>query len=293
MEQSKKYIEIVSALTTDKEFGPALDLMKGFHPIEKRWLTEEEDREPLSLLKWVYRDQIINPKYSTNMIKLAQLWLKYFPEIDDIISLNHREFDLALWEIAFKRITPKHVTYVFYPDNVNETYHKTRDLSNNAVDKISRSIAKNPAFQNMYYWVFSFPAKGPLGDTIEKNVGLTKSLKNNLGILDYSPGLLCNFLLNRGIPIEELLSPNQFEDLVGMIFKEEGWEIYRMKKTRDGGKDIIAKLHSKNPIITYIQAKRYSKNNKVGISKVKEFVATVAGDKISKGYLVSTSLVSG
>lgn len=292
MERTKKYVEIVSALTTEKEFGPALDLIMGFHPIKKRWLSEEEEREPLNMLRWVKRDEIINPEYSTNMIKLAQLWLKYLPNIDNIISLNSIDFNLALWEIAFKRITPKYLAYVFHPENINENSNKTQDLSNSAVERISKFLAKNPMFQKMHYWVTSFPANGPLGDTVEKNIGLSKTIKNNLGILDFSPGLLCNYLLNRAISLEELLSPSQFEDLVGMIFKEEGWEIYRMKKTRDGGKDIIAILHSDNPIIVYVQAKRNSKSNKVGISKVKEFVATVAGDKIRKGYLVSTSYFS-
>jgi len=45
------------------------------------------------------------------------------------------------------------------------------------------------------------------------------------------------------------------------------------------------------PTVAYVQAKRYS-TKKVGIREVKEFVATVAGDKIDQGIIVTTSYFS-
>lgn len=77
-----------------------------------------------------------------------------------------------------------------------------------------------------------------------------------------------------------------------MLFQEEGWEVTKMRHTRDGGKDIIAKqMIGETPTIAYIQAKMYS-HRPVGIEVVKEFVATVAGDRIDKGFIVTTSYFS-
>jgi restriction system protein len=78
-----------------------------------------------------------------------------------------------------------------------------------------------------------------------------------------------------------------------MLFAEEGWKISVTQKSRDGGKDVIAQKEIDNQkTIAYIQAKRYKGKNKVGIKEVKEFVATVAGDKVDIGYVVTTSSFS-
>jgi len=97
-------------------------------------------------------------------------------------------------------------------------------------------------------------------------------------------------LLDTNITNNDLLNPRQFEDLVATIYRAEGWDITQMPKTRDGGKDIIAKgsLDGRN-VVVYIQAKRYSQSNPVSINYVKEFVATVAADKVDKGFMVTTS----
>lgn len=78
-----------------------------------------------------------------------------------------------------------------------------------------------------------------------------------------------------------------------MVYEKEGWEVVQMPKSRDGGKDVIAKqIVAGVPVVAYVQAKRYSQSHPVGISVIKEFVATVAGDGVDKGFIVTTSYFS-
>jgi hypothetical protein len=142
-------------------------------------------------------------------------------------------------------------------------------------------------------WTFPFPASGFWGREVELQAGLSPRLKGRLSLNNYAPGLLYNYLLNRDIPIELVLDPYQFEDLIGMVFEGEGWEVKRMPRTRDGGKDIVAsKVFDGQPIITYIQVKRNAQHRLVSLKDVKEFVATLAADGLNKGYMVTTSSFS-
>ena len=88
------------------------------------------------------------------------------------------------------------------------------------------------------------------------------------------------------------ISPREFEEVVTEIFRAKGFEVDLTKRTRDGGKDIIA-IHTdalgiKNKY--FIECKRYTEGNKVGV----ELVRALQGVKNTKDgpnkiILVTTS----
>jgi len=67
------------------------------------------------------------------------------------------------------------------------------------------------------------------------------------------------------------ISPREFEELIAEIFRKKGFEVELTKRTRDGGKDIIAistdQLGIKNKY--FIECKRYAEDNKVGVEVVR------------------------
>ena len=293
---NKKYVEITAALAVEHSVSSRLDLLMGFHPEEKRQLSEHEEAHHITyLLHYVKLSEIISSQDEDFYCRTAMLWLKYFPELIDISHLKDQEMYHVLWERVLKDAHVLHLAYAFYPFGPSnlKTYRDIKRAASELQCEIDRLMTNEPRAKGKITWTLPFPAVGPLGDAIEQKVGLSYDLKSKIGLTNYAPGLICNYLLSRAMPLENLLNPYQFEDLTGFLFKEEGWEVEITSKSRDGGKDVIARrIDTGIPFVAYVQAKRNRESRKVGISEVKEFVATVAGDNVDVGYLVTTSYFS-
>ncbi|MCX9539732.1 restriction endonuclease [Vibrio cholerae] len=88
------------------------------------------------------------------------------------------------------------------------------------------------------------------------------------------------------------LEPRQFEEVTAEIFRDKGFEVELTKRTRDGGKDVIAFHKDQLGIRTkyIIECKHYSDTNKVGV----DVVRALYGVKNSRsggnvGIIVTTS----
>jgi restriction system protein len=84
------------------------------------------------------------------------------------------------------------------------------------------------------------------------------------------------------------LKPFEFENLVGNLFGQIGFESKLTRSSRDGGVDVIA--FDPRPILggkVVIQAKRYK--GVVGVSAVRDLYGTMINEGANKGILVATS----
>ena len=89
------------------------------------------------------------------------------------------------------------------------------------------------------------------------------------------------------------ISPREFEKVIERLFQDNGFETKLTKKTRDGGKDIIATRYEMGkPIVFYIECKRYGSQNVVGVGIVRSLFGIQTSDKINKSILVTTGNVS-
>ena len=102
----------------------------------------------------------------------------------------------------------------------------------------------HPARKGLAVWTFPVGVNCALGNLIEERAGLTVQLKQRVRLDGVAPGLLYNYLLARGLCLEDVVSPRQFEDLVAEVFRAEGWDVYQTKQTRDGGKDLVVRRAS-------------------------------------------------
>jgi hypothetical protein len=295
---TERYVQLIAALAVEKSKSLQFDLMMGFHPEEKRILTEDED-DIDHIIRFIpyalQMGEIAATNHSDPSYRNALLWLKYFPQLQEFLAYRGDELHRKLWEITLYEQTILRLAYIFYPKNsINHTEWKVVDENAKILQQqIDTSLDIDIRMRGKVCCTLPFPAQSALGKIIETQAGLSQDLKTKIGLTNYAPGLLCNYLLCRNKTFEEILNPYQFEQLTGMIFAEEGWKVSPTKQTRDGGKDIIAQKEIDNKLtVAYIQAKRYAEQNKVGISEVKEFVATVAGDKVDTGYMVTTSYFS-
>lgn len=292
------YVELTASFTMPPEVAPRFELFSGIHPVEQRHLSEDEEQYPLFLLRSVRRKDLLSLERPQTMERLALLWLKHFPEIDDYFSKCEEWADL--YEILAKKLLQEievlNLAYAFYPlleSSQLELYRRIKEVQKALQYTMEERISGDSRSRGKITWTMPFPAIGSFGHEVEQKAGLSSRLKQKLALSNYAPGLLCNYLLQRGISMERLLDPHQFEDLVGIVFQEEGWLVKRMPKTRDGGKDIVAsKVIDGQPTTIYVQVKRNAQNRPVNVKDVREFVATLAADGVARGYMVTTSFFS-
>ncbi len=89
------------------------------------------------------------------------------------------------------------------------------------------------------------------------------------------------------------LSPRQFEEIIAILFQEFGFEVELTKRTRDGGKDIVAIRHAAAGLKYLVECKHYSPERPVGVGVVRELLGTVTLEKGTKGILATTSRFTG
>lgn len=86
------------------------------------------------------------------------------------------------------------------------------------------------------------------------------------------------------------LTPRKFEELIASIMIDFGFDVELTKATRDGGKDIIATIkNSVTSFLAYIECKKYSPNNKIGVEIIRNVSGVHYLKKPSKSIIVTTS----
>lgn len=86
------------------------------------------------------------------------------------------------------------------------------------------------------------------------------------------------------------MSPRKFEELIASILKDLGFDVELTKATKDGGRDIIARLkNSVMNFLAYVECKRYAPDNKIDVGIVREVVGVHYLDKPSQSIIVTTS----
>lgn len=84
------------------------------------------------------------------------------------------------------------------------------------------------------------------------------------------------------------ISSTKYEQLIAQMIEGFGYEVELTKKTRDGGKDIIAKRRDVEDESFYIECKRFT-SKMVNVSIVREFHSVLMLDKINRGILATSS----
>lgn len=122
-------------------------------------------------------------------------------------------------------------------------------------------------------------------ETFKWGVGVAKDMKENGG-----GSMLKGFATYPNLLTEvEHLSPRQFEFFVAELFKLQGYNAIVTPPTSDGGKDII--LKDKYGAISFVECKRYSKDNCVGREICQKLLGAVYMCNAQEGIIVTTGKV--
>ena len=86
------------------------------------------------------------------------------------------------------------------------------------------------------------------------------------------------------------LTPRRFEELIAEILSRQGFKVTLTGQTRDGGRDILAQNSNLFGEHLYlVECKKYSKNNPVGVSLVRQLYGVIEADKATAGIICTTS----
>lgn len=86
------------------------------------------------------------------------------------------------------------------------------------------------------------------------------------------------------------LNPRRFEELIADILKDFGFDTELTKATRDGGRDIYAYVRNAvTSFLMFVECKRWTKTNKVGISVVQRVHGAAKAGGAHKAMIVTTS----
>lgn len=121
-----------------------------------------------------------------------------------------------------------------------------------------------------------------------------KCITSNSPIIVLSPinKRILSYLLNNPQELYNL-SSESFEIVMAEIYAKLGYNVERTQKTHDGGKDIIIrKSELLGDFIYYVECKKYSPQNHIGVGLVKEFLGTIDTDRINGGIIATTSFFS-
>jgi restriction system protein len=87
------------------------------------------------------------------------------------------------------------------------------------------------------------------------------------------------------------LPPRKFEELIALIFKNQGFNVELTPETGDGGFDVVAvqndQLTGKSTYL--VECKRYQADNKVGVGIIRSLYGVVTDQKATKGILATSS----
>jgi Restriction endonuclease/Topoisomerase DNA binding C4 zinc finger len=82
------------------------------------------------------------------------------------------------------------------------------------------------------------------------------------------------------------LTPGEFEEIVGDMYRKFGYEVERTPMTNDFGRDLILKKDGKK---TFVECKRYDRDSPIGRRPLQLFYGVMVNMKADAGIFVTTS----
>lgn len=85
------------------------------------------------------------------------------------------------------------------------------------------------------------------------------------------------------------LSPYDFERVIARMFEKKGFTIKMTPQTRDGGKDIFIAKNDLCSFLFYVECKKYSPDQHVGIDVIQRLYGVISAEKATGGIIATTS----
>jgi hypothetical protein len=85
------------------------------------------------------------------------------------------------------------------------------------------------------------------------------------------------------------LTPRQFEEFIAELWERFGYQVELTKRTRDGGRDVVAIRRAEAELRFLIECKRNNPSHGVGVGLVRALYGVKTHEKATKAFLATTS----
>jgi len=131
--------------------------------------------------------------------------------------------------------------------------------------------------------IYSFDEESRIFVPEQKNIitGLQSGIITLLNKIESSPNIVYS------------IKSREFEELIAYVFKKEGFDVQLTKKTRDGGRDIIALKNDLGiPLKYIIECKRWANDRPVSVDIVRALYGVQMQEGANKSVVATTSYFS-
>jgi hypothetical protein len=120
----------------------------------------------------------------------------------------------------------------------------------------------------------------------------SKNVSNSLSLVIPPWSQICKYLANNPEFLHRI-DPRKFEELIGEIFKSNGWIVDFTSVTRDGGYDIIAIRRAfPTSLQALVEVKRWNPEKPVGVQVVRALYGVRSKNPTSQLVLATSSYIS-
>lgn len=269
-------------------------------PDEERHLTEfEEDAGDYVTLLAPDAALDASDHFGAALALWSSSWPNWTPPRSP--RWNERRWALieARWRHLLQHASPIGAAYLFHPApprSLEESELAKRDYQK-TFETLQREASAHPIGSKRTVWTVTLHPSDESRVLFEELSGLTAPVKSRLGLDGGDPGFLRRYVTAHAAPVEELVTPRQFEEVIADIYRAEGWTCHVTRYSKDGGIDIEARRDVDGAeVVLLIQVKRNRSKTSlrgrarpVGLDDVKVFAATIRAEGNKDGVLVSSS----
>lgn len=183
-------------------------------------------------------------------------------------------------------------------DNNESDFHKIISINFEKIEKYKRMQNKQDAWEGLT-WILQLLPFRPYKAIMALNSYLDAEIMympddRIIGIEQCISIIESKFIYtNEGLESYILnLTPREFELLIASLYKHLGYETEVTPATRDGGKDIIAKIKREDGNeIVYVECKLY-KTTELNINVIRSLFGVISYDHVNRGVIFCTGYVS-
>lgn len=234
-------------------------------------------------------------------LQAIEILERYSKELHDSRQFNSTSLELELrkkWNIGYQ--TLKHVMIdmltnhrefehlaAYYMENINGRQYVVSEFQRPLADVYGLSSwyhDQTKEVKRVKYWEEVFALISQFDLETQYN-GATIIQVSSL----VSEKLVQYFLANPSYL--QTMNHRDFEELIAEVFDGFGYQVELTKRTRDGGRDIVA-IAGRNQLVSskyLVECKRYKASNKIGIQPVRSLFGVLHDEGATKAILATTS----
>ncbi len=246
-------------------------LLDGLDEMKKPLVTlQEKGIQKYEKLICTSRFDVLEKDFFTHTIVLNPLTQAQIFDFITKFNLDYSSFSGLINKMAEKNVTPRDLLSMILlnvdESNIDEFYGKYKNL----LYQFGNGVDFSPGI--------IVPKKQLIVPPKEIVKGLTIVNESLLKQAQKRPEIIYGF------------SSREFELMVCELLDKQGYNVKLTKQTRDGGKDIIIVENSLiGEFCTYVECKKYARNNPIRVQLVRELYGTVEAEQATAGMLITTS----